>query len=107
MDAGVVPLTVKALLCATQVEVLRYHAGVDVDRRVFIKARDVEGPVVHNVIKVDPYTEAMGGFDQIQQFRLSAIASAHRIALILASEIKRIPEIVANGKATTAFGGWR
>ena len=73
-------------------------------REHILLARQVGVPkIVVFMNKVD----AVDDPELLEQFRLSAIASAHRIALVLASEIKRIPEIVANGKATTAFGGWR
>ena len=94
--ARVVPFAVKALLRDTQVKVFWYHSWVDVDRSVLVVSRNIESSVIHNVVKIDSDTEAVCGFDQLQQLGLSAVSRTHRVALVLAAEVKRIPQIVAD-----------
>ena len=105
--ARVVPFAVKALLRDTQVKVFWYHSRVDVDRSVLVESGNIESSVIHNVIKIDSDTEAVCGFDQFQQLCLCAVSRTHRVTLILASKIKRIPQIVADREPTTSFGGRR
>ena len=86
--ARVVPLAVKAVLRFAEVEVLRHHAGICLflalaaSRCVLVETRDVEGPVVHDVVEIDADAEAVRHFHQVQQLGFGAVARAHRVALV-------------------------
>jgi len=105
--AGVVPLPVETILGFLDVEILRDHARVNVDGGVLVVTRDIEGAMVHDVVEVDADAEAMGGGDHLEQLGLGAVAGADRVALILGTEIKRIPEVVTDGETAGTFGGRR
>ncbi len=106
----VVPLAVKAVLGFAQVEVLRHHARIKLGfvlaagRRGFIEARDVEGPVVHDVVEIDADAEAVRHFHHVLQVGFGAVAGADRAALVFLPEVERIPHVVADGESTGAFG---
>ena len=108
--ARVVPLAVKAVLGFAQVEVLRHHAGIGfrltlpAGRGIFIEARDIEGPVVHDVVEINADAEAVRHFHHVLQVGLGAVACAHRAALILLAEVERIPHVIADGESARAFG---
>ena len=96
--AGVVPGPVESVLRDLQVEVLRQHARIDVDRGVFVVAGNVECPVVHDVVEVDAQPEAVRRVDQPQQFFLGAVARASAGALRISAEVEGIPQVVAHGQ---------
>ena len=104
--AGVVPFAVKAFLGAPQVEVFGEETGVDVDGGVLVEAGHIEGAVVHDVVEVDADAEAVGDGDQLVEFGLGSVAGANRATLLEAPEVEGIPQVVADGEAAAALGGW-
>ena len=111
--AGVVPLAVESIFGFPEVEILRHHAGIELglpfasDRGVLIEAGDVEGPVVHDVVEVDPDPEPVRHFHHVPQLGFGAVAGAHRVALVLRSEVEGVPEIIADGQPAGGFGRGR
>ena len=111
--ARVVPFAVKAILGFAQVEIFGHHAGIKfclslaAGRRVLVVTRDIERPVVHDVVEIDADAEAVCHFHHVLQIRLGAVAGAHRVALVFLPEVARITQIVADGQATRAFGRGR
>ena len=95
--ARIVPFSIEAILGDPQVEILRCHARVDVDGRALVVTRNIEGPVVHDVVEIDTDPEAVRGGDEGQQLCLGAIAGAHAAPLILTAEVKWIPKVVSDG----------
>ena len=87
-------------------EILRHHAGVHLDRCVFIVTRHIEGPVIHDVVEINANAKAVRHFHQIQQVGLGAVTRSHRVALILRTKIEGIPEVIADRQSAGAFGRW-
>ena len=102
--AGIVPLAVEAVLGFAEVEIFRHHAGVKLglplaaDRGVFVETRDVEGPVVHDVVEINAEPEAVGHCNHVPQISFCAVAGPHRVALVFGAKVERIPQIVTNGE---------
>ena len=88
-------------------EILRSHPGIDIDGGALVISRDVEGPVIHDVVEIDADTETVRGGDELQQFRLGAVAGANTAPLILAADVEGIPEVVSNGKSAATLGRGR
>ena len=87
---AVVPFPVEAVLGHAEMEILRQHAGIHIHRGAFIVTGDIERPVVHDVVQIDPDAEPVGHFDQIQQFGFRAVPGGHRTPLVPPAEIKGI-----------------
>ena len=108
--ARIVPFAVKAVLGFAQVKILGHHAGIKfclslaAGRRVLVVTRDIERPVVHDVVEIDADAEAVCHFHHVQQFGLGAVAGAHGVALVFLPEVVRIPQIVTNRESSRAFG---
>ena len=47
--------------------------------------------MIHDVVEVDANTEAMSYFHHLEQLGLGTVAGAHRVALIFATKVERIP----------------
>ena len=104
---AVVPLAVETVLGAAQVEILRHHAGIHIYGRDFVVGRNVERPVVHDVVHVDADAKPVRGLNQVQQFRLGAVPGRDEPPLAAAAQIERIEKIIAHGKAAATLGRWR
>ena len=63
---AVVPLAVEAVLCFFKMEILGHHAGVGIDRGVFVVTRHIKGAVIHNVVEVDADAKAVGDFHHLK-----------------------------------------
>ena len=106
----IVPLAVKTILGDTKMKILRHNAGIKfllplaAGRRGFVEPRDVERPVVHDVVEIHADPEAVRHLHHVLQIGLGAVARAHRVALVFLPEIERIPEIIADREAARAFG---
>jgi hypothetical protein len=61
-------------------------------------------PVVHDVVEIDADAEAVGGFHQLEQLRLGAVAGAHAAALVFGAEVEGVPQVIAHGKPAAALG---
>ena len=111
--AGVVPLAVEAVLGLLKMEIFRNHAGIKLGlplaagRGGFVEARDIESPVVHDVIEIDADAEAVRHFHHVQQFGLGAVAGAHGVALVFGTEIERIPQVITDGQPAGGLGRGR
>ena len=108
--ARVVPLAIETILGFAQVEILGHHARISLSlafpagRRVLVVTRDVERPVVHDVVEIDADTEAVRHFHHVLQIRLGAVAGAHRVALVFLTEVERIPHVVTDRESARALG---
>ena len=100
----VIPFPIEPFLGQTEMEILRHQSGISVDRSRGVISGNVKRVVIHDVVEVNANPKAMRDFDEANQVRFRSIARADRAALILAAEIKSIPQIIANGKAATSFG---
>ena len=84
-------------------KVLRPHSGIEVVGREIVEAGHVEGPVVHDVVEVYPDPETVGGLDHAVELDLGSIAGVEGAALFLASQVERVPEVVAYRKPAASL----
>ena len=105
--ARVVPLAVEAVLRPPQVEILRHQAGINIHRRVLVVGGNVEGAVVHDVVRVHAEAEPVRRLHHVQQLGLRAVARGHRAALAAPAQIEGIEKVVADRQPAAALGrGW-
>ncbi|MCX6948020.1 MAG: hypothetical protein NTU87_09250 [Verrucomicrobia bacterium] len=64
--------------------------------RVFVVTRDVKGPMVHNVVKVDANAESMSYLHHVEKFGLGAVAGTNGVALVFLAEVERIVHVVSD-----------
>ncbi len=105
--ANVVPFAVVAFIGPPDMKVLRPHPGIEVVGREIVEAWHVECPVVHDVVEVYSDPETVGGLDHAVELDLCSIAGAEGAALFLASQVERVPEVVAYRKPAASLGWGR
>ena len=101
--ARVVPFAIESVGCHPEMKILGHHAGINVDRRVLIITRNIKRPVVHDSVEIHADPEPVRDFDQLEQLRLRPVSRPHRTPLILASQVKWIPQIISHRQPSAAF----
>ena len=71
-------------------KILRNKAGLGVDGGVFIGTWDGPAVMGHDVVEINPEAKAVGRFDQILEFRGSAVFGGNGSTLILVTQIKPV-----------------
>ncbi len=85
-------------------KILGQHPGIKVDGSRRAVPRHVETPVVHDVVEVDADAEAVRRLDQPQQVGFRPVEGGDGALLVLAAEVERVENVVADRKAATGFG---
>src|SRR5712672_14072 len=88
-------------------KILWPNAGIEVCGRAGVVAGNVESPMVHDIVEIDPNSESMGGFNNFQQLVLGTPMSGHSPALVFVSEVEWIKLVVTDRKDAAPLGWGR
>ena len=85
-------------------EILGQQPGIKVRRSARIVTGGLETAMVRDVIEINANAETMGHLDDLQQLSFGAVPGSDGSPLVFVAEIKRVKQIVTDGKDAARFG---